>query len=289
MSSLRVLRDWVPPRLLPLARRIAAMGRPEWLCLGARWPPVPPSEGWTHPSIVEVEMKRWERFVEAVETPRPLRINHEAAKWRGDDLIAHNVVVTFLYIVALAAQGQCILSVLDWGGGIGHYYLFSRAAVPEMELDYTVKELPSFCEAGRKVLPAVKFVSTEEEAFSRKYHLVVASSSLWYAPDWRGLLRRLADVTEGYLYITRMVFVDISDSYVALQRPSLAGYMTEYATWIMNRREFVEAAQAANLEPIREFLLGPGPYVYKAPEQGTYGGFLLGRGARLERRSHESR
>lgn len=36
--------------------------------------------------------------------------------------------------------------MLDWGGGLGAYYVYSRALLPDLELDYHCRELPLLVE-----------------------------------------------------------------------------------------------------------------------------------------------
>jgi len=66
-------------------------------------------------------------------------------------------------------------------------------------------------------------------------------------------------------------------SFVVLQRPDAYGYETEYEGWILNRGEFLEAAQQAGLALQREFL-APGVIdAEAAPERGVLRSFLFRR------------
>ena len=107
--------------------------------------------------------------------------------------------MTFGYVLARAAWNRKHLSMLDWGGGIGHYCLYAQALLPDLELDYHCRDLPNLVRAGRSTLPSATFYADEGEALARQYDLVVASSSLHYSPDWRLVLGRLAAATTGYL------------------------------------------------------------------------------------------
>jgi hypothetical protein len=78
-----------------------------------------------------------------------------------------------------------------------------------------------------------------------------------------------------YLYVTRMIFVERAESYVAIQRPWALGYKTEYRCWIFNREEFVHHLSSRSMELLREFLISDGPRIHRAPEQGDYKGFLF--------------
>ncbi|WP_415910919.1 hypothetical protein [Oleiharenicola sp. Vm1] len=179
-------------------------------------------------------------------------------------------------MLGMAAQGRQRLSFLDWGGGVGHYGALAQALMPDLALEYACQDMPVFCEVGRRHLPRARFFSEPDACFAQRYDLVFAGSSLWYMRDWREMLGKLARATDRYLFVNRMIFVDRVTSFVAIQRPGKAhGYATEYPMWILNRTEFLEAARAAGLEPVREFLIGHGPRIHRAPEEGAFRGFLF--------------
>lgn len=271
-----LIRQWVPPGFIRLAMVALDHLRP------APWEYVPAGwrqelmRGWDVNSVVERQMECWRAYQECLQGPSPLGLNHEALLQPDTgDFRDHNTLVSFAYVLALAAHEKRRLSILDWGGGIGHYYLLSKAVLPGVELDYACRDLPRQCEAGRQLLPNVEFRETSNETFSRHYDLVLASSSLWYEKDWQSLVARLASIADPYLYITRLVFIEHASSYVAIQRPWRLGYSTEYLCWILNRKEFLTHLDACGMELLREFLICDGPYIYRAPEQGDYRGFLF--------------
>jgi putative methyltransferase (TIGR04325 family) len=183
--------------------------------------------------------------------------------------------MSFGYVLARVAHGQGRLSMLDWGGGIGHYCIYARALLPEAELEYHCRDLSLLTTGGRQVLPDATFYDTDETALARTYDLVLASASLHYSRDWRGTLARLASVTDHYLYVTRQPFVQRVPSFVVVQRPYRHGYQTEYPGWFLNRHEFLEEAHALGLQLTREFLIAERPIVPDAPEQADYRGFLF--------------
>jgi putative methyltransferase (TIGR04325 family) len=121
----------------------------------------------------------------------------------------------------------------------------------------------------------VHFFGEKDECFGSTYDLVLASSSLWYVEDWKSLVQKLAAATQQYLYLTRMVFVEQSPSFIARQRPWDFGYRTEYLCWIFNRREFLEFVATQGVELVREFLMSEGPRIHRAPEFGDMRGFLF--------------
>jgi putative methyltransferase (TIGR04325 family) len=252
----------------------------EWEYVPEGWRPDDPRGlGWDHPSVVETQLRKWPDFVAAVRSTRPLGVYHEAAVIDSEHPSAHNFILAFAYVLARAAaaaparpDGTRRLSVLDWGGGLGHYAVIARAVLPEVALDYTVFERPGAAEAGRGLLPDVTFSSDAEACLSRRYDLVFASGSLQYAVDWQGLLRRFAQAAEGWVFLSRTPYVDGTAGFVVVQRPHSAGYTTDYLSRVFNRGELLAQAEAAGLALDREFLMiwerveavgAPAPFEYR--------------------------
>jgi putative methyltransferase (TIGR04325 family) len=277
-SARSIARNLLPPIVTKVVGLAARIGRrsdpPDWQYLPGGWPDEQSLGGWSNDTVVSTQLARWPEFLESAQAPRPFGLSHEAAG--GDlDYAVHNTVMSFAYVLARAAHDRGRLSMLDWGGGIGHYYVYAHALMAELELDYCCYDLPTLVAGGRTVLPQVTFQDSEEAALSRRYDLVVASSSLQYARDWRTKLTRLAGVCDDYLYVTRQPFVQRVPSFVVVQRPYRHGYQTEYPGWFLNEAEFLGFASEIGLTLVREFLIEERPFVPGAPEQADYRGFLF--------------
>jgi putative methyltransferase (TIGR04325 family) len=190
-------------------------------------------------------------------------------------MASHNMLVSFAYVLARAAHGRDVLSVLDWGGGLGHYAVLARAVLPEVTLDWHCREMPSVASAGARVNPDVTF-HTDDACLEQSYDVVLASSSLQYAPDWQALLRRLARATSGFLLVTRLPIALEARSFVVLQRAQGYGYATEYLGWVVSRDELLAEASAAGLGLDRELLLDAWLSAAEAPEDPVgHRGFLF--------------
>ena len=221
-----------------------------------------PAKGWDAESVAEAYARKWPDYLAAIEAPGALGVHHETAEVTTGDAGAHNMLISFAYVIALAARDRDRLSVLDWGGGLGHYEALARSTVPGLELDWHVKETPAVCAAGRELRPGLTF-HEDEGCLERRYDLVVASSSLQYAPDWIGLLTGLAAAAERYLYVARVPVALRSPPFVVIQRPYVHGYDTEYLGWVLNREGLLAAA---GLPLAREFLLDAAFSAASAPE-----------------------
>jgi len=273
----KLLRNWMPPGIIGLAQKaLNYVGIVEWECAPEGWRSAAGVRGWNIPSVVDFQKLRWKAYADALSGTSALTINHEEPKnLNSGKLRDHNTLVTYAYVLALAARQKQSVAVLDWGGGLGHYSLLSKSVLPDVHLEYYCHDLPLLCQAGREYSPGVRFVERRDDCFSRTYDLVLASSSLWYEEYWRGLVDELAAAANPYLYVTRMIFVDHASSYVAIQRPRADSYRTEYLCWILNRQEFIDHAHSRGMQLVREFVISDAQYIFKAPEQGSYKGFLF--------------
>lgn len=253
---------------------------PEWELVPGGWDPAAP--GWNDGTVAQAYLAKWPEWVQALRGAGPLGVYHEARvgeRIRRDDMASHNMLLSFAYVLARAAHGRDRLTVLDWGGGLGHYAVVAGAVLPEVALEWHVREVPSVSRAGESVSPEVTF-HTDDTCLGRTYDLVLASSSLQYAQDWAGLLRRLGSATGGFLLVTRLPVALEAPSFVVLQRAYAYGYGTEYRGWVVSRQELLAEASAAGLELDRELLLDAWLSAANAPEDPIgHRGFLFRPGA----------
>jgi hypothetical protein len=274
-----LLKAWLPLGFIRMGKRWLNYIRPaDWEYVANGWPHTlhGQNQGWDVPCIAEVQKQKWPTYLESIKGSQPLGINHEAnINAHTADICAHNIIMSYGYVLSLASWQKQKIKILDWGGGIGHYNILSNALVPDVTIDYYCKDLPLLCKVGRDLLPEAHFIDNEDECFSHKYDFVIASSSLWYEEEWRALVDKLIEVCNDYIYFTRMIFVEKVASYVAVQRPWAVGYQTEYLCWIFNRHEFIDYVCSRRMKLVREFMISDGPHIHRAPEQGMIKGFLF--------------
>jgi putative methyltransferase (TIGR04325 family) len=250
------------------------------------WSYVP--EGWTRPhthddgsgwdvaSVAQMYAARWPAFIEALDGTDPLGAVHVVPVGHSlprEDLVSHNMVMVFGYALAFSARNGGALSILDWGGALGHFHALARVLVPDLELDYHCKELSAVCEQGRRVSPAVTF-HDNDDCLQRSYDLVLASGAIQYAEDWPGLFTRLGKAARRCLLITKVPVTD-APSFVVLQRAHRYGYNTQYLGWALNRGEIRTVAKSVGVELIREFFLSARLEVPDAPGSIHHAGFLF--------------
>jgi putative methyltransferase (TIGR04325 family) len=263
-------RDDPPPGRPPPA--------PEWEYVPEGWQRA--ASGWDVEAIAAAYRAKWPAFLAAVEGPGPLGVNHEVPAGTPvprDDVSMQQAVLAFGYALALAEGGRGRVSLLDWGGGPGHYAVLARALLPGVEVEYHSRDLPVLAALGRELLPGDSF-HDDDACLDRTYDLVLSSSSLQYAPDWRGALERLARATGRYALVTRLPVARRVPSFVVLQRAHAYGYETDYLGWAINVDELLETARGAGLELVRELLVPAWFTAEGAPETPTgHAGFLFRR------------
>jgi putative methyltransferase (TIGR04325 family) len=262
LKSLRSKLPWAPPL--------------DWEYVSGGWQDGDAdARGWNVESVANAQRERWSRFVALAEGNGPLGICHESVDPGSNDYVSHATIITFGYVIALASRRSDSLSILDWGGGAGHYGVLARTLLDGVALDYHCKDVPLLCAAGRELQPEVTFHEDEASCFSRRYDLVMASGSIHYSRDWRAAMQSLAAAADGWLYLTRIPLVKTAPSFLVRQRPYRNGYYTDYCGWFINRNELLAHADAIGLSLTREFLVSEAPVVENAPEQCQYGGFLF--------------
>lgn len=236
--------------------------------------------GWNDRSIAETQKARWPKIVYSLQGTAPLTTAYTfvSPELTRNDLKTHNTLMCYAYVLALATRKKSKLTILDWGGGIGLYYLISNALLPEVKIEYYCHDTSLLCQLGRKLSPEVKFYEDPADVFQRQYDLVFSSSSLQYFENWREVVCKLAAATRQYLYVTRLPIVHKVKSFVAIQRSyrnKIYGYNTEFLSWFLNRQDFLKCVEQAGMKLIREFLSGEEFSVHRAPEQGESRGFLF--------------
>lgn len=271
----------LPPiclRLLTCARN--RWGPPDPLCSRFEFLPGGPSqwrpvkdEPWNAQAVLEMERERWAALCRNLEGAGPLGFSHEDHDMKVvDSPFFHNLHMTFSYVLALAAHGKTELSVLDYGGSLGHYYQVGRAVLPEVKLEYHVKEVPRIVALGRELNPEVHW-HEDDRCLEQTYDLVLVSSSLQYVQDWKRCLQQLARASRAYFLLTRIPAINRHPSYVVIQRV----YSLEMFMWILNRDEILQVVEGSGARRIRELVLGDPVPIRHGPENATLQGWLFKR------------
>jgi putative methyltransferase (TIGR04325 family) len=262
-----LIRFWVSPGLIRIGQGVLGLFRPPALVYTVDgWNTrlaSPENAGWNVSNVAAAEETKWRAFTENCKGIGPLGFSHESSDLTVmRNLSFHNINITYAYVLALAAHGKSTLTMLDWGGGLGHYYLIGRALLPDVKIDFHCKEVPLMADVGRKLNPDVHWY-TDESCLNQKFDLIMMNGSLQYIQDWRAALRRISSSVLDYLFLARVPVVQKNPGYVAVQR----AYGTKMLHPQINQEVLLKAVQDLGLTIAREFIVGDRPYIKGAPEQ----------------------
>ncbi len=230
-------------------------------------------QGWSVDDVVSAERAKWDAYCRNLEGAGPLGFAHEhydLTVTRNPSF--HNVHLTYAYVLALTARKKDRVSVLDWGGSLGHYYQLGKAVLPDVALDYHVKEVPLMAAAGKELNPDVTW-HDDASCLDRDYDLVMMNGSLLYLEDWAEFLQKIASSVKEYLFLFRLLVVQDSPSFVASQWI----YNSQMLHLQVNQSELLAAVDRTGLRLVREFVVGDRPYIKGAPEQCEMRGWLFKR------------
>jgi putative methyltransferase (TIGR04325 family) len=231
------------------------------------------NQGWNVDSVIDNEKGKWDLFCKNLEGSGPLGFSHEHSDLTVlHDKNFHNVHISYAYVLALTAHHKDRISVLDWGGSLGHYYLIGKAVLPDVVLDYHVKEVPLMAEAGKQLNPDVNW-HDDERCLEKGYDLVMLNGSILYLKDWVETLQRIANSVKEYLFLFRLPVVQNSPTFISIERL----YNSQMLHQQINQAELLAAVKETGLILMREFVVGSPPYIKNAPEQCEMRGWLLKR------------
>lgn len=227
------------------------------------WETVLDDSGWNSSTVVDAEKAKWHEFCAMVGGTGPLGFHHEQTKLTETrSVLFHNINITYGYVLALAAHNKSSLSVLDYGGGLGHYYKIGKALLPEVKLNFSCKEIPIMAEAGKLLNPDIQWYS-DDSCFDSKFDLVMITSSLQYIEHWQEFINDIAKSVGDYFFLTRIPIIEKSETYVAIQKT----YDTKMRHWIFNKHSLLQVVERAGFTLVREFVLGERHYIINASEQ----------------------
>ena len=284
MNAKRLIKQLLPPAFFPIfqafynkVREIFTGKSHEIEYIPAGWDYVqkhPEIKGWNVPDWVETMVKGNLAYREMSAETNPL-VPYKQDLATEDALRDHNRIMILAYTLALASRHKNSISILDWGGALGHLYYPSRALLPsDISLEFHCKDVPLVAEYGARSIPEIHFYS-DESCFERSYDVVMANASFYYSQDWQRVFSSMAQASSGFILITRLPIVSKAPSYVCLERLYRFRYNVETLCWILNRSSFITESRRLNLTLVREFITGQAYQIRRAPEQPIFKGFLF--------------
>jgi putative methyltransferase (TIGR04325 family) len=231
-------------------------------------------KGWNVERIVNAKKAHWNEFCEKVQGTGPLVYSPESVDVIDSRKVSiHNVYMTYAYVLALAAHRKTHVSVLDYGGGVGHFYQIGLTLLPDVTLEFHCKEVFLMAEAGKGLNPNIRW-HTDDSFSEESFDLVMINASLQYIWGWQDALQHLARAVKsgGYFFLTRLPVVK-GPSFAAIQRMC----DTKMVHWQLNEDAVLHLVARTGLRLIREVFVGDRPYIRRAPEQCELKGWLFKR------------
>jgi putative methyltransferase (TIGR04325 family) len=220
------------------------------------------SDGWNCKQAIEIENARWASYCETLLGTGPLAFMHEHVNPTEMHESFHNRNITLAYVLALSALGKKTIKILDYGGSLGHSYLFAKAVLPGIHVEFHCKDVPMLVHEGEKLIPAIQWYS-DDTCLKNKYDLVIINGVLGYINNWQDFLTEVVPAVSGYLYLGHLPLVNDHQGFVAIQRR----YGSEMLHEQFNRKTILLWMEKLGLSLVREFLTGVRPLIKNAPEQ----------------------
>jgi len=229
------------------------------------------AQGWNDKSIIEGKETAFKQIEEVLSSSYKVAFSYESRNLTADqNLEYHNINMTFAYVLTLAAHLKTKVSVLDWGSGIGHYYLMSKRFLPGVEIDYHCVEVPEMAKLGKMINKNVSWYSANNY-LKNTYDLVMINASLQYVKEWKSFFKEISSCIGNYLFVTRIPTVENVEGYVAIQNENGVKMLHQQ----INSKELVSTVEGCGFQTMFEFLIGDKPFIKNAPEQCEMKGWLF--------------
>lgn len=179
--------------------------------------------------------------------------------------LALNTTPLHLVVPVLCKSG-CVLSILDFGGGLGLTYThLMSVSAGNTSFKFTVVEGEKVCKEGRRIFKDNENIEFITALPSRKksFDIVHLGSSIQYIDCWQSLLSELASYEPNYI-----VFSDVPAASIPTFATSQKYYDSEIPCWFFNEKEFCEHITGLGYELIFQSL-------YEGNILGRYKGYPL--------------
>lgn len=228
-------------------------------------------QGWNDKNIVVRKEAAFQEISELLSANKKVAFSYESKSLTSDQNIEyHNINMTFAYVLALASLMKNKVSVLDWGSGIGHYYLMAKKFLPGVQIDYHCVEVPEMAKLGKRINNEVSWYS-DKSYLNKEYDLVMINASIQYVKEWKMFFKDISKCTKEYLFVTRVPSVCNVSSFVAIQDEQGIKMLHQQ----LNSSEFVQEVENCGFGVMLEFLVGDKPFIKNAPEQCEMKGWLF--------------
>lgn len=237
----RIAKQWCPPALLSLSRRIlsgtglSTRGElrgpyPDWQAAERA------STGYANPIILDAVAAATAKLLSG------------AAAYERDSVVFDAIEWPWPLLAALCRQAACDggqLRVLDFGGSLGGTGLLVRKFLdPRIQLRWHIVEQPHYvARAAGLVFPDGMsfFNSIAAATLAFTPNVVIASGVLHYLAQPYNVLGQLMDLGAQTLVIDRTPCMDGADDIITVQHVPAGIFPASYPSWLFARRRILAA------------------------------------------------
>lgn len=277
MKAWQFANKWLGPFAIKQGQRVlAAVGlyKPRLVYVKNGWETAVnnvSAQGWNDKNIIEGKETAFKQIEELLFSSAKVAFSYESRNLTDDqNLEYHNINMTFAYVLTLAAHLKTKVSILDWGSGMGHYYLMSKRFLSDVEIDYHCVEVPEMAKLGKMINKNVSWYSNDNY-LKNTYDLVMINASLQYVKEWKSFFNKLSPCVGNYLFVTRIPTVENVNGFVAIQNENGVKMLHQQ----INSKELASTVEGCGFQTLFEFLIGDRPFIKNAPEQCEMKGWLF--------------
>ena len=152
-------------------------------------------------------------------------------------------------LLTVAAENNCNLTVLDFGGSLGTTYNHKKNYLQSVHnLNWCIVEQPNYVDAGRKEFEHERlhfYYSLEECLQHHKPDIIIFSGVIQYIEKTYELLDKIVLSGVKYLYIDYIAFNDEDRDRIAIQHvpPVYYGSPASYTCWFYSKPKFYKYMQ----------------------------------------------
>lgn len=138
----------------------------------------------------------------------------------GKKIVADNSFIQTIIGLCLSANDRSI-NIIDFGGGFGYHYFIAKAILKERyNIKWCVVETPAMVNKAESFASEELFFFSDLQAAKTKLgrvDIVFSSSALQYLPEPYKMLKLMAEIGAGYLFLTRVPLLEENKEMYAIQ------------------------------------------------------------------------
>jgi putative methyltransferase (TIGR04325 family) len=269
-SSSPLLKDWLPPVLLRVARYLRGKGirfegnYKTWgeaaaLCTG-----------------YEADLIL-DKVLEAT-----LKVKRGEAAFERDSVLFDEIQYTWPITAALlwaAVRNNGELHVLDFGGSLGSSYFQNRKFISSLKtVSWHVVEQEHFVDKGKTFIDdgVLKFyTSLKESVKAVSPNVILLSSVTQYLPSPQWLLDQINSMQADILLFDRTPFTLYDENTICIQNVPSDIYKVSYPMWLLSRNKLL--SQLSNWKVHESFASAEGHVISEAGLEFEFSGYIFER------------